>query len=308
MFLLFSKEMRKMSTRTAFILLIHKNPDQVNKFIRQIISKDQADVFVHIDKKFLDYKTKIVQSPRVYILPESIDVKWGDITLVDATLLLLKAVVESGNHYDFVCFRSGQDMLVKNGFMDFLAENKNKIFMNAYRVKDREPHAAFVNVTWPKAARRLYINPFHPQRILRRAIACLYSMGWNVLPNKNQFPKHFSIYNGSNWFSIPIDVATYILDFLDENKWYYETFRNSLVPDEFFFQTLIMNSKYRSDVVNHNLMYIKFGETIKSRNNPITLKMEHIEIIKRSNEFFARKFDESVDKLVIDFYSEKIRM
>lgn len=37
--------------RTAYILQIHKNPDQVNGFINQIISEEQADVFVHIDKK-----------------------------------------------------------------------------------------------------------------------------------------------------------------------------------------------------------------------------------------------------------------
>ncbi|HEY2420386.1 MAG TPA: beta-1,6-N-acetylglucosaminyltransferase, partial [Neobacillus sp.] len=201
-----------------------------------------------------------------------------------------------------------QDLLVKNGFKEYLMNNKNKIFMNAYYVDKKEPHASFVNVRWPKLARRLYVNPFHPYRVLRRAIASLYGLGLNLLPNKSRLPNNFSIYNGSNWFCIPIHVAQYIIEFIDDNKWYYETFKNSLVPDEFFFQTIIMNSKFKSDVVNHNLMYIKFGETLKGRNNPITLRMEHINIIKNSNEFFARKFDESVDNQVIDYFSKEISM
>lgn len=295
--------------RTAYILQIHKNPDQANMFIKQIISEKHADVFIHLDKKnYVELNKNIIKHPNVKILQESIDVKWGDITLVDATLLLIKEVIAAGKKYNFVCIRSGQDMLVKNGFKDFLVNNKNKIFMNAYHVDRKEPHAAFVNVSWPKLARRLYINPFHPYRVLRRAIAYLYGLGWNLLPNRNALPENFKIYNGSNWFCMPFEVANYIIKFLNDNKWYYEVFRNSLVPDEFFFQTLIMNSKYKSDVVNNNLMYIKFGESLKSRNNPITLKMEHINVIKNSNEFFARKFDENVDKLVIEYFLNEARI
>jgi hypothetical protein len=300
--------MDKSIQRTAYILTIHKNPDQVNKFIKQIISEDHADVFIHIDKKNTDLNEKIIRSPRVKILKENIDVKWGDITQVDATILLLKEVIATGNKYDFIVFRSGQDMLVKNGFTEFLSKNKNKIFMNAYHVDRKEPHAAFVNVSWPKFARKLYINPFHPYRVFRRVVSSLYGIGFNILPNKNTLPKDFSIYNGSNWFCIPLEVTKYILKFIDKNKWYYEAFKNSLVPDEFFFQTLIMNCEYKSDVVDNNLMYIKFGEALKNRNNPITIRMEHINVINSSNKFFARKFDENLDKLVIEYFSNEVRM
>ncbi|WP_251549823.1 beta-1,6-N-acetylglucosaminyltransferase [Neobacillus muris] len=294
--------------KVAYILQIHKNPCQVNKFIKQLIYEEHADVFVHIDKKQDELKNQIIKSPNVKILKQRIDVKWGDITQVDATLLLLKEVLASGINYDFICFRSGQDLLVKNGFGEFLGKNKNKIFMNAYRVKRREPHASFVDLKWPEWARRLYVQPYHPLRLLRRGMAALYSLGWNIKPNRNSLPKDYSIYNGSNWFCIPLNAAKYLLNFLDKNQWYYDAYKDSLVPDEFFFQTLIMNSKYKENVVNDNLMYIKFGESIKTRNNPITLTMEHVEIIKKSNEYFARKFDESIDQLVIDYFSEQVRM
>ncbi|MDR7239962.1 beta-1,6-N-acetylglucosaminyltransferase [Neobacillus drentensis] len=295
--------------RTAYILQIHKNPDQVNKFIKQIISHEQADVYIHMDKKnYEKICKKISKSPSVFILQESVDIKWGDISMVDATLLLLKKVVDSGKTYDFVCLRSGQDLLVKNGFKDYLLKNKNKIFMTAYHVSERESHGAFVNTIWPAVTRGLYENTFHPYRIFRRGIMYLYGIGLNLFPNPNRLPTSYPIYNGSQWFCIPLNVAQYIVSFVEHNKWYYEAFENSLCPDEFFFQTLIMNSEFKSDVVNNNLMFIRFGDSLKSRNNPITLKKQHINSIKYSDKYFARKFDPKVDKEVIDYFSNEVRM
>lgn len=295
--------------RTAYILQIHKNPNQVNGFIKQMIAGDQADVFVHIDKpKYDELHGKIVKSPNVYLLDECIDVIWGDITQVDATILLIKKVIENGKNYDFVCFRSGQDLLVRNGFKEFLFKNQNKIFMTAYHVDRKSYHAAFPNVNWPKSTRRLYSKPFHPIRVCRRALLCLYGLGWNVLPNPNPLPENFSIYSGSNWFCIPIDVAEYIIQFLDKNPWYYNVFKNSLCPDEFFFQTIVMNSPYKDKVVHDHLLYLKWGDTLKSRNHPVNITMDDISLIEGSNQFFARKFDENVDKHIIDYYSSKVSM
>ncbi|MEH7095828.1 beta-1,6-N-acetylglucosaminyltransferase [Neobacillus vireti] len=297
------------ASRTAYILTIHKNPVQVNKFVKQVVSEGNADVFIHIDRKnYKELHSKLIPHANVIILKESIDVKWGDITLVDATNLLIKEVLKTGRNYNFVCLRSGQDLLVRSGFKEFLLNNPQKIFMNAYFVDKKDAHAAFANVSWPQSTRRLYINPFHPNRLFRRAIQSLYGLGINLFPNPHMLPQDFCIYNGSNWFCIPLEVAKYIIKFIEENNWYYKSFENSLCPDEFFYQTLIMNSHYKSDVVDNNLMYIKFGETLKSRNNPITLKMEHIETIRDSNKFFARKFDEKEDLKVIEYFEKSVKM
>jgi len=292
---------------TAYILQIHKNPNQVNNFIKQILSTEQSDIYVHIDKKSYHLlHDKIFKNPRVTILRECVDVVWGDISQIDATLLLLREVLSSGKKYDFVCLRSGQDLLVKNGFGEHLKNNKYKIFMSAYYIGKRDAAASFVNVKWPKFTRQLIINPYHPYRLVRRIVALLYRLGLNLIPNSNKLPENYVIYEGSQWFCLPYNVAHFIIDFLENNKWFYKVFEESLVPDQFFFQTIIMNSKYKYDVVNDNLMYIKFGDDLKSRNNPITLKIEHIDTIKTSNQYFARKFDENVDNQVIEYYSNHV--
>ena len=77
--------------RTAYLLQIHTNPQQVNMFINQLIAEGAADVFIHIDKRNYEkvYPT-IIKNQRVKILEESIACEWGDISQVATTILLLK--------------------------------------------------------------------------------------------------------------------------------------------------------------------------------------------------------------------------
>jgi hypothetical protein len=300
------EEVIKMNTisRTAYILQIHKNPEQVNKFINQLISEGNADVFVHIDKR--SYETmyeQIVKSPFVKVLQESVTCEWGDISQVDATILLLKEVIASKNNYDFVCLRSGQDLLVKDGFKDYLMNNQDKVFLKYRQLSGEE--LGFMNIHWPKLTRRRYTTA-HPIRIYRRILLSLYKKGINLSPNSIKLPNDYLFYKGSQWFTIPFEVAEYIINFLNKNEWYFKFFENSLVPDESFFHTLIMNSPYKNNVVNNNLMYVKWGETLSERNSPQYLKSSDIQIIEQSNQFFARKFDVNIDSTIIDYFTKKV--
>lgn len=296
--------MNSILPRTAYILQIHKNPEQVNLFIKQLISGGQADVYIHIDKKsYESINSQLLNSPYVKVLSESVNCEWGDIGQVNATLLLLQEVIASGKKYDFVCLRSGQDLLIQNGFKGFLKENKNHVFMKSRKLTKSQ--MGLMKINWPIITRKRYAN-FHPIRFFRSILLGLYRMGLNLLPNRNYFPDEFEIYKGSQWFSIPIEVAEYILNFLNENKWYHQFFENTLVPDESFFHTIIMNSPYKNVVVNQNLFYMKWGVTMSERNSPQFLRKEDISKIKDSKMFFARKFDMNVDREIVVFFSENM--
>lgn len=69
-------------------------------------------------------------------------------------------------------------------------------------------------------------------------------------------------------------------------------------PDEFLFNSLIMNSPFRSNISEKkNLRYIDWSE---GNASPKVLKMEDFEKVINSNCFIARKFDENVDKEIIE--------
>lgn len=290
--------------RIAFILQIHKNPSQVNMFISQLVSEHQADVYVHIDKKNCDQmKGEMMQHPNVKILDQCIDCDWGDISQVDTTILLLKAVVESGQKYDYVCLRSGQDLLVKEGFSGFLAENKGKTFIKLREVNQQ--NLGLMHIKWPQITRKRYAWA-HPVRMYRRFIQSTYRKGVNLFPNTNEWPEDYKFFNGSQWFTTPFEVATYMLNFIERNEWYYKYFKHTMCPDEWFFHTIIMNSHFKTNVINNNLMFMKWGEALGARNSPQYLTRSDIDRIENSNQFFARKFDENIDEKVVVYFANKI--
>ena len=290
--------------RTAFILQIHTNPKQVNRFIQQLISNDQADVYIHIDKRtYHEVSPEIINHPHVKVLKECVVCEWGDISQIDATLLLLEAVIASRIPYDYVCLRSGQDLLVKNGFKDFLSEHADRVFLTFKEISSA--HLGVVKMTWPKKTRKRYTTP-HPYRVYRRVVNSLYKIGINLSPNRRYWPENFQLFCGSQWFSINYEAALYMLSFLNENPWYYEFFEETYTPDEWFFHTLLMNSPYRNRVINENFFFFKWGETFKERNSPQYLKEIDIPLIESSQQFFARKFDETIDSQVIGYFADTV--
>lgn len=290
--------------RTAFIIQIHKNPGQVNQFINQLIKEELADVYVHIDKRnYEELHGKIIKSENVKVLKHPIICEWGDISQIDTTNLLLREVVSSGNNYDFVCLRSGQDLLVKEGFKDFLLKNPNRVFMNFINTTWKNEGA--VKINWPKVTRHRYTSA-HPFRIYRRILKACYDKGINVLPNTNYWPEEYNFYCGSQWFTLPFEVVKYIIKFLDENEWYYDYFKQTYTPDEWFYHTLIMNSPFKTAVINNNLLYLIMGEKLSERNSPVFLTSKDIPTIEKSEHFFARKFDESIDRTVINYFANSI--
>lgn len=292
--------------RIAYCLLVHKNPEQVNLFIKQLLVDPGADVYVHVDAKQRDALIdRILNHSRVHILSQSVAASWGDISLVDATLLLFRAVLRSAEPYDFVCLRSGQDLVVKSGYKEYLTQHKGENFIALRKIAPGTIGAAFLDVRWPRCTRRLY-DGMHPYRVLRALMTRLYAMGINVRPNVRRVPATYGLYDGSQWFSFSGHLVRSIIAYLDNHRWYYEAFEDVLVPDTSFFQILIMNSPFASTVVNDYHMYVQWGSTLRNVNHPMTLTSADIPSIEGAGKFFARKFDEGVDRSVIQYFADKV--
>jgi hypothetical protein len=95
---------------------------------------------------------------------------------------------------------------------------------------------------------------------------------------------------------MPADCARYVKRFCRENPDFVTFFRRVRVPDEIFFQTLVMNSPFR-DRITDPLRYIAWdGDS----DNPRILTMADLDALMASSSLFARKFDPAVDAEVLD--------
>jgi hypothetical protein len=195
--------------------------------------------------------------------------------------------------------------MVRKGFESFLLEHNGKNFIEVHNVNSKSSNASLVYCKWPKILRRRY-GVMHPLRWFRSLAVRLFQLGFNLFPNKNILPSRIKLYRGSQWFCITYDLAKYIVQYLNENPWYYLAFGDSLISDEWFFHTLIMNSPFAYTVIKKNLTYIRMGETLSTHNHPLVITMKNVCDIDGSENFFARKFDPEIDYEVIDHYYKRI--
>lgn len=100
----------------AYCIMAHGNWKQLQMLVN-VIGDGRNDIYLHIDAKSLDDYNKsggVKTKFSGLILTESIDVRWSDISQVDAELLLFKHVIRSGKGYNRIHLISGSDFPLKS--------------------------------------------------------------------------------------------------------------------------------------------------------------------------------------------------
>lgn len=280
--------------KIAYIMLCHKNPEQINRFINSLQHQDN-DFYIHIDVKS-SIENKLISSDNIFILNKSdrIDVKWGGSSMIHATLRLIKEVLDSGRYYDYIWLISGQDYPIKDNktISKFLKKNKDANFLHIIedkktigrflkRVEIYYPKWMVQNNFWSKTTKRTYSVLLRNDRI------------YKMFKRKNIL--NYEFYFGSQWWVLTYEAIDYVYELLEGNSAVLDFFENALVPDEMFFQTILMNSRFRNTIKN-NLTYIKW----EGQAHPKTFTLEDINELESKNFLLARKFDYDIDRDIFD--------
>lgn len=107
-----------------------------------------------------------------------------------------------------------------------------------------------------------------------------------------------TFFGGSAYFALKGSHVEYLLEFLESNHAYRRFFRTTHVPDEHFFQTILLNSPCRNEIIPKGLTYADWRPWRGS--GPRILTSDDYGELKNSDRLFARKFDPDVDESVLD--------
>lgn len=274
--------------KMAYLLVAHKCPEQVNLFVQQLLDYGDCDIYVHIDKKKPEMIEKIMKSNRVFVC-SVYDVRWGSFEIVLAGLYLMKKALISGSTYTHMYFGSGQDLLIKKGLYEYLKATDKSVYIHINRkLNARDRGATRYKLEWP---RKLMIrNDYHIYRFIRIGFQLLHKIGIDIYPNKKELKRKVDFYEGRTWFIAKADVIEYIVNYTQENPDYINYWTRSLAADLMFFQTIVMNSPYKSDIAEE-LMYVDFGKTFGTMNHPLTITSDVLDKIREENWYCARKFE-----------------
>ncbi len=252
--------------------------------------------YLHIDKK-VDIKPYefLFNFPNVYLVKKRFDIKWAGYSMVEALLEGMEQALTSGIQYDYINHISGQCYPLKpmSELHDFFEANKGKSFLSCETAPSE----------WWKGARMRYEN-YHFQDSNFKGSYRLAQFLTTVLP-KRKLPFPYTLYGGLQgaYWTITAEAATYIIQFLRENNKVRDFFRKTWGPDEFLFNTLIMNSSFRAMVVNNNYRYIDWSE---GGWHPKILTVKDFPSLAGTTDIFARKFDLTVDVKILDLINTKL--
>lgn len=280
--------------RVAHLIITYTNPAQTARMINRMQHPD-FDFYIHVDAKFpIESHKEVAQIPNVYLIQNRVDVQWAAFSTIQAELNGLQEILNTGRSYDFISLMSGQDYPIKTAhyMQEFFEGKKGKLLLK-YRAFSGE---------WEEGMNR--VNRYHltdfkfrGQYFLERLI--------NKLVKRTDQPKGMKFYGSSMFWVISPEAAEYVLATVDRDPKMKRFFKFSWAPDEFLFQTILLNSPFASQVINENCHYYKHPPQTPS---PKTFLLEDIDDILSSDRLYARKFDINKEpKLLdeIDRYLEK---
>lgn len=291
--------------KIAFIVMCHKNFEQINRLFEQL-KKFDADIFVHIDKKSFTLRKKISEDKKIYILPDerSYDISWGGINMILATLELIKYVKDTSQKYDYIWLLSGQDYIISNpkNIIDYMSKNLGCNYIDIIkRGKKYNRYKKLYEVSYKEwMTRNKFLN-----KSLKRIYMILtggFSYTLPLFRRKKTFDFEFEF--GSQWWTLTSECAYFLLDYCENNREYINYFKNTIIPDECFFQTLFMNSNFKNNYKS-NLTFVNWKN---NRRSPETLTSIDYSMLKElsGKYFFARKFDYKVDNKIFDLLDKYV--
>ncbi|WP_311951540.1 beta-1,6-N-acetylglucosaminyltransferase [Mucilaginibacter terrae] len=263
--------------RIAHLILAHNNPQQLEVLVRRLIYADDM-VFIHLDKKTDAAPFEHIGNlPNVFFIKERAKVGWGAYSIVEATLNGFREILASPFNIDVVNLLSGCDYPLQNPATvhNFLQANPGKIFMEF----------ELMRTNWQEALSR--VERYHLTNYNFKGRYLLQSIMNRLLP-KRRMPNRMTPVGRSQWFTAPAECIKYMVDYIDQNKAFKRFIEHTWAPDEFVFQTILYNSKYREQMVNDNLRCIDWSERNPS---PKTYTIADKSVLLCSDKLFARKFD-----------------
>lgn len=291
-----------------YIILAHNNPNHLYRLVSKL-NDVGVYFYIHIDKKNEDsvFKSKLKTFKNVHFIENRVNVRWGTYSIVEATINCLNKVVDDKKN-GYCILLSGVDYPIKSNklIQEHFKNNNGNEFIEICNDSDWSQKQIELRLNrWAippsKYPKQLWVIPHVFSNDFRKkyrwSLKKIYQLlieqkqlnVFKVLLNR-KYPKYVKPYGGSQWWGLSIDTVKLILNFIKQNPSFIKYHKNAMVPDEYFFHTIVGNLIHH-DKIKNKLTYTKF---LPNLNSPEIQKTdEDFNEFADSEFFFARKFDEN---------------
>lgn len=277
----------------AYLILAH-NDLPLLELLVSYLDFEVNDIYIHIDRKAAyDGSTIKTSKSRLFILLERMNARWGDVSLVQVQLDLLKAASVHGQ-YSYYHFLSGVDLPLKSQeyIHSFCLKNNGKEFIgfvNGDRIA--------TEVDRRVCRYHLFARRFQSNNMLIRSVRKMFIELQILLGIRRN--KGIDFKKGPQWCSITNDFALFLLQ---KEKDILHIFSHTYAPDEFFVQTIAWNSDFRERIYNTEDEFEGCLRFINWKDGVLRpFEIYDIDGLFKSDKWFARKFS-SCDSDLLNKY------
>lgn len=278
----------KMSLKHAILITAYKNYHHLEEIIKCFDAN--FELFIHIDKKsnISDIElTNLRKHEIVKLVEQKYKVNWGGFNHLKSILYLTEEALKN-TEIGYFHLISGHDFPLKKAshFLD-LFQNTDVEYLTYGNVPtigaadngnmDRIEYYNFYDLLNAKNSKQ--------NGRIRRLVRIQKRLGFKRKISA-KMPK---LYYGSTWWSLSRACVSYVIDFTKKNKFVLNRFKHTLCSEEFYFQTIIINSAFAEKVTNNNLRHIDW--VARNGNNPAILDETDYDKLVQTDALFARKFE-----------------
>lgn len=245
-----------------------------------------GDVYIHVDKKSglsEDTRKKLAAIKNTEVVSEY-KIYWGSYKHILAVISLAKRARAKKN-YDFYHILTGSTFLsVKDEeFSSFFESNADKNFIEIIPVDDRIKE---------RYERFYFLHRYdgRSKKGKRRTQLLLKLQKKLGIKSGRSFP-----YRGYFYCHLNGTFMDYLLKYLKNSRKYLKSLKTCFIPEEFFFQNIIMKSDFAESVINDHLIYNVWNGL---KGSPEELTQKDFEAIKGLKKPFCRKIGQNSLSLI----------
>ena len=301
--------------KICYFIQTHQNPEQIYRLVRAI-KRSSPDAQILINHNFnrcdLDL-TPLQDLSDIHLLQNQEYLIRGDFSCqVQPYLNAVNWLWENNSDFDWLINLTGQDYPTQplSETENFLAQTDCDGFIAYWDVFggdsywDRDKGFKRYYCTYwriPGKFSYRFLRDFQQLPIVKKMTWLKFYLTYGPLVGipcrQTPFNQQFICYGGRAWYTLSRKCVEYIKNFVGSHPEFVAHYQRTVVPEESFVQTILVNSK-KFNLVNDDKRYIDYKAAVAG--SPRTLTVEDYPMIANGNFHFARKFDPKQDAAILD--------
>ena len=283
--------------KIAYLMLVHGNP-QLQKRVIERLSTYDSGFFIHVDAKSDIRQFAGIHGENVTFVEPRIPIYWGEFSIVDATMRLMRRALDCPQGYEYFVFLQGSDYPLRSArhIRRFFSENRGSEFIGLVKAPSPGyPLSRLEAIRYPSS-----------KPLLRSLTRALGKIGL-AQRDYRKYLVGLQAYAGDASWSLSRNACRSVMEFVDHNPEVEAFFENTFsAPDEWFFHTILGNSTFRAQC-RRSLCYRDYPLHL---HHPALLNEEHVRFFESQERvlvqdewgpgevLFARKFSDQNLRLI----------